>query len=230
VNPSAIALVALLVGAALGPTRTSRPAHVLTDAARAPNFLVRWWPDEAGELVAAERVSTARRLIRGMDADAARDAGVAGAAWAIQEARAVEWFGAPSPTFFQSSGDLPRPVPGRVLAAFGPRERSGSSTADRHSGLSFDADGDTEVQAVFRGMVVFSGGIPGLGNVVVLDHGDEYHTVYGHLAETAVSVGEIVQAGSPLARGGSLSSSGRLEIYFELRDRGVPLNPSDWIR
>jgi septal ring factor EnvC (AmiA/AmiB activator) len=82
---------------------------------------------------------------------------------------------------------------------------------------------------VFRGLVVFGGEIPGLGNVVVLDHGGDYHTVYARLAAPAVSSGDILDVGASIGRGGSLAASGRVEFYFEVRDRGVPVNPEEWL-
>lgn len=229
-NLSALALAVVLSIAGFDSTRTSRPAHVLTESSAGEGFLVRWRPGDSGQRAASQSVRSAEAVAAAIDAGGTPRSGVVLAAEAVAEACAPQRFAPVSPGFFQSAGELRSPVSGRVAARFGPRDRSGSSTADRHSGLSFNADSDTTVRAVFRGLVVFSGDVPGLGNVVVLDHGDDYHTVYAQLAELRTPAGVILEAGDEVGRGGALTSAGESEVYFELRDRGVPVNPAEWLR
>ena len=85
------------------------------------------------------------------------------------------------------------------------------------------------VRAVSPGFVVFSGEVPGLGQVIVLDHGQDYHSVYGFLVERDVAEGVMVGEGDALGRAGAVTSSGEREFYFEIRDRGVPVDPGDWL-
>lgn len=222
--------LALTIGASVGgDARTGRPSHVLTEPASVPAFLSAWRPDVAGSEIAAIAASTARDVARAARPSGPVDEAFSVAAVQLDEARLVTTYGPSNPSFFQSAGSLPAPVDSRVVAPFGPRTRAGSSTENRHTGLSYDGDDAPSVYAVFRGLVVFAGPIEGLGRVVVIDHGEDYHTVYGLLLDVVVASGDVVGAGTSLGTGGVISAAGEPEFYFEVRDRGVPVDPDDWI-
>jgi murein hydrolase activator len=82
---------------------------------------------------------------------------------------------------------------------------------------------------VADGKVVFSGWLRGYGNLIIVDHGDGYHTVVAHLGELERKVGEEVHGGDAL---GPLGDTGSLKgpyVYFELRHRGVAVDPQVWL-
>jgi len=66
---------------------------------------------------------------------------------------------------------------------------------------------------------------------VVLNHGDGYYTLYGHLSEILVAQGQEVQPGQPVGRVGDTGTSLRgTVLHFEVRKGGAALNPEDWLK
>lgn len=88
---------------------------------------------------------------------------------------------------------------------------------------------DIEVKAPMAGRVVFVGDIPGYGRLLILDHGDGYHTVYGNLFTTSLLTGDEVKEGATLATLGESSSAGvHPYLYFELRENRVAVDPKPY--
>jgi septal ring factor EnvC (AmiA/AmiB activator) len=85
------------------------------------------------------------------------------------------------------------------------------------------------VGAVFDGTVVFADRFRGYGLMVVLDHGGKHHSLYAHLGETRVAVGQKVLAGEQLGQVGSSGLEGP-GLYFEMRFQGRPEDPLDWLK
>lgn len=210
----------------------SRPQHVLTGLTEAPSFLRTWRPDMAGTDLAGRVRESASENARTSAAGAVHIADVTRiASGELSDIRSsLEAFFVPAEPFFRLAGTLPAPVSNRASARFGPRDRRGSATADRHTGYSYGVEPGIEVRSVAPGYVSFSGAIRGLGVVVIIDHGEQYHSVYGHLLSASVEGGELVVAEQRVGLGGGLATSGSPEVYFEIRDRGVPVNPADWLR
>ena len=75
----------------------------------------------------------------------------------------------------------------------------------------------------------FAGWFRGYGRLVILDHGDRYFTVSGHLAELAVEVGDAVAAGEAIGAVGDTGSLSGARLYFEIRRGSEPLDPRDWL-
>ncbi len=129
---------------------------------------------------------------------------------------------APPRPFRLRRGDLQAPVRGELLVRFGERRPGGS----RVQGVLIRAAGDRLVRAVAPGEVRFAGPFPGLGNTVIVAHGDRYHTVYAHLAELLREVGDRVSEGEAVGR---LPAEDPV-LHFELRAEGKPLDPGAWLR
>jgi murein DD-endopeptidase MepM/ murein hydrolase activator NlpD len=68
------------------------------------------------------------------------------------------------------------------------------------------------------------------GQIVIVNHGDGYYTLYGHLSEIAVAVGNEVQSGQTIARSGDTGSLKGAILHFEVRKGGASLNPEEWLR
>jgi septal ring factor EnvC (AmiA/AmiB activator) len=126
-------------------------------------------------------------------------------------------------------GSLPWPVEGRVRAGFGRRRHARFDTYTVHNGIEIEAATGTPVRAVHQGAVLFADRFEGYGLMSVLDHGGKHHSLYAHLEDAEVSVGDRVEAGQPLGRVGATSLEGP-GLYFELRFRGQPEDPGDWLR
>jgi murein hydrolase activator len=126
-------------------------------------------------------------------------------------------------------GSLPWPTDGKVRAGFGRRKHPRFDTYTHQNGLDIEARPDTPVLAVYDGRVVFAERFLGYGLMVILDHGDKTHTLYGRLSDVYVKPGQHVPAGEPL---GTVGTSGLEEsgLYFEVRSHGKAEDPSDWLR
>lgn len=113
------------------------------------------------------------------------------------------------------------PVSGKVVARFGGTRRDGQPC----KGLEIQAIGLERVRGIAAGRVVFSGELPGLGAVVVLDHGQRSFSLYGRLAMVSSHVGDILEAGAVVGE-----ASGSEPLYFEVRQSGVAIDPRGFVK
>lgn len=97
-------------------------------------------------------------------------------------------------------------------------------------GWSFAVPTGTPVVAVAKGKVVLQRWEPGYGRMYILEHGQRFYSVYAHLAQWGVQLGETVQAGQALGLAGNSGLQGRARLYFELRFQARLLNPTNWLR
>lgn len=114
-------------------------------------------------------------------------------------------------------GRLPLPVKGRAVKL--PRRR----------GIAFFARRGAEVKAVYDGRVAFASWFDGYGNLMIIDHGHGFHTIYAHASRLLKRVGEEVKAGEVVALVGNTGSADRPMLYFEIRYRGRCQDPSKWL-
>jgi septal ring factor EnvC (AmiA/AmiB activator) len=124
-------------------------------------------------------------------------------------------------------GALPWPTTGRVRSGFGRRRHPRFDTYTIQNGIEIDSPEDAPVAAVYAGTVAFAEHFKGYGLMVVLDHGGKHHTLYAHLSEASVEVGQKVLAGDILGKAGQAGGSG---LYFEVRFQGRPEDPLDWLK
>jgi murein DD-endopeptidase MepM/ murein hydrolase activator NlpD len=127
-------------------------------------------------------------------------------------------------------GGLPWPTPGRLVAAYGAQVHPRFGTRTFRSGIDIEAAEGTDVSAVYGGKVVYTGWFKGYGNLIVLDHGDEYYTVYAHVAEIDVKEGEAVRQGQRIGTVGDTGSLTGPRLYFEVRHQGKSQDPEQWLR
>lgn len=118
------------------------------------------------------------------------------------------------------------PVDGKLLADFG-QPRAGGQL--RWDGVLIAASAGTEVRSVRPGKVVYADWLPGLGLLLVLDHGGGYLSLYGHNQDLARDVGDRVAAGEVLGHVGDTGGQSRPALYFEVRRNGRPVNPRQWV-
>jgi septal ring factor EnvC (AmiA/AmiB activator) len=127
-------------------------------------------------------------------------------------------------------GRLVWPASGPVRVAFGERIDLAYGTVTAHNGWDIGAPAGSRVQAVAPGRVVYADWLRGYGQVVIVDHADAYHAVVAHLASVHVAVGDQVTGGQVLGTVGDTGSLRGPVLYFELRHRGAPVDPRDWLR
>ena len=131
--------------------------------------------------------------------------------------------------FVARKGKLPFPVDGQITVGFGKVVNPKFNTVTVQNGVDFDAAAGAPVRAVAAGRVVHAGWFKGYGNLVIVDHGEGYHTLVAHLASMKTAMGEEVDAGDVL---GTVGDSGSLKgpyLYFEVREKGRPVDPRPWL-
>ena len=121
---------------------------------------------------------------------------------------------------------LPWPVSGRVVTSFGKKRVEELGTWTIHNGIEIAADAGTQVRPVLSGEVIYSGPFRSYGNVVIVNHGGGFYSIYGHLAGPLQPKG--AKARPEVALGAVASGEGRL--YLELRQAGRALDPVKWLK
>ena len=134
----------------------------------------------------------------------------------------------PSVNFAQLKGRLTMPTAGTVAARFG-QKREGAASTLPWRGLLIRAKQGTNVVAAGPGTVVFSDWMRGFGNLLIVDHGSNYLSVYANNESLYKSVGDKVKQGETIASVGNSGGEERPGLYFELRRRGTPIDPSPWL-
>jgi septal ring factor EnvC (AmiA/AmiB activator) len=125
-------------------------------------------------------------------------------------------------------GKLPWPVPqGKVLARYG-QPRAGGSL--RWQGMLIGTERGARVRAPFAGRVAYADWLPGMGLMIVLDHGGGYLSLYGHNDQLFRKVGEAVAAGDVIGAVGDTGGNDQAALYFEVRRGRQPVNPETWLQ
>ncbi len=132
--------------------------------------------------------------------------------------------------FHETRGFLEPPAPGKLLNRFGRKRDKQYGSFIVYNGVNISVPKGAPVRAVFSGTVLFNGTLDGYGNLVILGHGDEYHTLYAHLDEALVSVGSTARKGQIIARSGDTGSLVGETLYFEMRHKGKPIEPTAWFK
>jgi septal ring factor EnvC (AmiA/AmiB activator) len=126
-------------------------------------------------------------------------------------------------------GKLPLPAPGHVEVAFGKLVHPRFNTVTVQKGIDIRAAAGAPVKALAPATVAWSGWLKGYGNVLVLDQGAGYHTLFAHLADVFRPVGARVFAGEVVATVGDSGSLKGAYLYFEVRRRGLAVDPLPWV-
>ncbi len=128
-------------------------------------------------------------------------------------------------------GQLPWPVGGKVTSRFGKEKHPKFNTVTVNNGIKIVPTGqDKTIKAVHAGRVVFADYFQGYGNLIIIDHGLSYHTLYGHCANFLVQKGDLVKAGQPLAEVGDSDSLDGECLYFEIRHKAQAVDPLKWLK
>jgi septal ring factor EnvC (AmiA/AmiB activator) len=128
--------------------------------------------------------------------------------------------------FGRLRGQLLWPVSGQVTAAYGDQRASGVAW----DGMVIATPRDSPVRAVSAGRVAYADWLPGLGLLVIVDHGEGYLSLYGHNDRLFKAVGTTVNAGDVIAAAGDTGGRAQPELYFEIRRGGKPVDPRPWFK
>jgi septal ring factor EnvC (AmiA/AmiB activator) len=133
-------------------------------------------------------------------------------------------------TFTTRKGLLKLPVKGKIKNSFGAYRNAKFKTKNFRSGIDIRADRGEPVHAVYPGRVLYSSWFKGYGNMLIIDHGGHYYTVYAHVDEIFKQKGEAVEDNEVIATVGDTGSMEGPGLYFEVRYHGKPLDPAKWIK
>ena len=129
--------------------------------------------------------------------------------------------------FAKMRGQLSWPVRGKVNRFFG---RQKQSSELRWQGVLIEAPVGSHVRAISGGRIAFADWLRGLGNIIIIDHGNSYLSLYGHNESLFMSAGEWVEAGDIISSIGSSGGQDKPSLYFEIRSKGRPQNPTKWCK
>lgn len=132
----------------------------------------------------------------------------------------------PNTPFSRLTGKLSWPVSGKVLASYGSPRNLGKL---KWRGIVIDSPTGNDVRATAAGRVVFADWLRGFGLLIIIDHGEQYMTLYGNNETLLKAAGDTVQAGEVIAESGEQGIRGLTGLYFEIRHRGAPTNPIKWL-
>jgi len=129
--------------------------------------------------------------------------------------------------FSSLKGKLSWPVKGKVRKLYG-RPKPPSNL--RWQGVIIQAKRGNNVRAISHGRVAFSDWLRGMGNLIIIDHGDGYLSLYGHNESLYKVTGEWVEAGDIIGSIGNSGGQSKNGVYFEIRKKSKPQNPTRWCK
>ncbi|HEX8601798.1 MAG TPA: peptidoglycan DD-metalloendopeptidase family protein [Pseudoduganella sp.] len=133
---------------------------------------------------------------------------------------------APAGAFATLKGQMRAPVSGRIAARFGSKRGDGPGW----KGVFILAGEGTEIRSVAQGRVVFADWLRGFGNLIIVDHGGQYMSIYGNNQSLLKRVGDVVKGGDVIAAAGNSGGNEESGLYFELRHQGRAFDPAGWVK
>ena len=132
-----------------------------------------------------------------------------------------------SAPFKSARGNMPWPIKGKPSNQF---DRPRNEGKMRWQGITIPAKEGASVQAIHHGRVVYAGWLRGSGLLLIIDHSDGYMSLYAHNESLLREVGEWVSAGTPVSTVGNTGGEDQAALYFEIRHKGKPINPAQWLQ
>jgi len=135
-----------------------------------------------------------------------------------------------SPLFQSESIPSMWPVDGRLMSYFGNRSDPFSGEGAFHAGIDISVPTGTPVQATAAGTIMLAEWAGQYGRMVIIDHGGGVQTYYAHMSRLAVIEGQWVHRGEIIGKSGSTGRATGAHVHYEVRRRGTPINPSQFLR
>lgn len=136
----------------------------------------------------------------------------------------------PDRGFASQKGRMSLPVRGEILESFGKHKHPEFNSYTFSKGLSIASSAGTDIKVIYDGTVIFADYFKGFGNMVIVDHGGGYFSLYAHAARIAKKVGAEVARHETIASVGDVDSTKGAILYFEIRHQGKPVDPAAWVR
>jgi septal ring factor EnvC (AmiA/AmiB activator) len=131
--------------------------------------------------------------------------------------------------FLAFKGLLKMPVKGKIISLFGKFKNTLLNVLNFRSGIEIQTERGEPIRAVYGGKILYADWFKGYGNMIIIDHGDNYYTVYAHIEEAFKTAGDVIEAGEVMATAGDTGSINGPKLYFEVRHHGKPLDPMQWL-
>jgi septal ring factor EnvC (AmiA/AmiB activator) len=132
--------------------------------------------------------------------------------------------------FGAQKGRLALPAKGPIVVRFGKHKHPEFNSFTVSNGISIAAPAGSDIHPVFDGQVIFADYFKGYGNMIIVDHGGSFFSLYAHTAKILKKVGSAVTRNDVVASVGDLDSTAGTQLYFEIRYQGKPVDPSPWFR
>lgn len=132
--------------------------------------------------------------------------------------------------FAALKGHLPWPVNGKVAIPFGKYKDTEFNITVYKNGIELQPENGEQPKAIAGGRVVYSDWFKGYGLLLIIDHGSGYHSLYGNLSEIFLNTGDILIAGTVVGKIGQSSILNSPALYFEIRHKGKPVDPMEWLK
>ena len=147
----------------------------------------------------------------------------------VPRAPALPGPGVKAGRFPAEKGRLPWPHDGMIAATFGRQWHPRFHVYVERKGIEILAKAGEPIRVVHGGTIVYADWFKGYGLLVIVDHGDQYYSLYAHAARALVRVGDRVVAGQVVGEVGDTGLTQEGRLYFEIRHQGDPLNPLAWL-
>ena len=132
--------------------------------------------------------------------------------------------------FGSQRGRLSIPASGEIVSRFGKHKHPEFNSFTFNNGITVAAPMNADIKAVYDGEVIFADKFKGYGNMLIIDHGGGFFTLYAHTSRIDRKVGSSVRKSEVVAHVGDSDSSSGAQLYFEIRYQGKPVDPGPWFR
>jgi len=132
--------------------------------------------------------------------------------------------------FTQLKGRLIWPSDGRIAVPYGSQKDPRFDTPVFRNGIHIETDATADARSVYAGKVIFAEWFKGFGQLIIINHGSGYHTLYGNLSELFSKVGDIIRENQVIGKVGTSGVINAPGMYFEIRYKGKPLDPTQWLK
>jgi septal ring factor EnvC (AmiA/AmiB activator) len=132
--------------------------------------------------------------------------------------------------FTRFKGKLPWPADGRIAIPYGTQKDPQFATPVFRNGVHIQTPANSDAKSVSEGKVIFAEWFKGFGQIVIINHGNGYHTLYGNLSEIFSHVGDIIRENQVIGKVGTSGILNAPGLYFEIRYKGKPLDPTQWLK
>lgn len=136
----------------------------------------------------------------------------------------------PDRGFASQKGRMSLPVRGEIFETYGKHKHPDFNSYTFSKGVSISAAAGSDVKAIYDGSVIFADYFKGFGNMIIIDHGGGYFSLYAHTARMLKKVGADIARNETVATVGDTDSSRGPMLYFEIRHQGKPVDPAGWVR